>query len=426
MVKVRYLDKPYFIAVIICCCIFYSGRFKIPSRIPYRTLIKSNDITQISGKIISSPVKLSNQKYYSCKVSIFQTASDCFKNSKQTLISSASGIVTVFIPSELVESLFPGKLYSTAQQNGAFLYEAGCIFVMNGKFKRNVFYVNNTLFHGYEKSIFGKIDNFRSLCRLQFRRIMYSWKEGGGLLLALLSGAREYTDKNISDSFKDAGLSHILALSGMHLSLFSGIAMFLGKRFRKKKITFIIRVIALVIFVWFAGFSPSLLRAFICAILIIFSTIASPVPPDMFLILCFSFLIQCILSPADIYNVGFMLSYGALAGILVLNDRIRHFYNRFCSNYIAASLGASTSAQIFTAPITLKLFGSFSPAGIIATTIVSPLVTLYIYSGLIFIIIGILFPSTVKASGIFVNFEYTIIRYLVLFFSKAPAIKARF
>jgi len=416
MVKIKYLDKPYFLAVLICCAIFYSGRFNISSRVPYNSLIKKNQINQLSGMLISSPSKLSSGKYYSSKISIYDTSS------KNGIKSGGSGIITVFIPSEMVEALYPGKLYSTAKDKGAYLYEAGCNYKMTGSFKKDIFYVEKAEALGYEASVFGKIDHFRALCRLQFRRLMFSWKEAGGLLLALLSGSREYTDKNISDSFKNAGLSHILALSGMHLSLFSGIAMFVGNRFKKKKITFVIRVIALLIFVWFAGFSPSLLRAFICAVLMIAASIATSAPPDMILILCFSFLIQCVISPADITNVGFMLSYGALAGILMLNDKIREFYNRFCTNYLSASLGASTSAQIFTAPITLKLFGTFSPIGIIATTVVSPLVTLFIYSGLALIILGLVFPCTVKASGIFVNFEYTIIKYLVLFFSKAPAL----
>ena len=251
---------------------------------------------------------------------------------------------------------------------------------------------------------------------------MYCWGEAGGLLLALLCGAREYTNAQTAEAFKNAGLSHILALSGMHLSMFSSIAVFLGNKVGRKKITFIIRIIALLIFVWFAGFSPSLLRAFICAMLLLISSIASVDQPDMLMILCFSFLLQTVISPSDLMNAGFLLSYGALAGILLTNKQLFKFYGKFTPGYIAASLSSSTGANLFTAPISLKMFGSFSPIGIIATTFVSPLVTIFIYSGLALIILCLICPPLVSASGIFMNLQYNIIKILVQLFAKVPSI----
>ena len=186
----------------------------------------------------------------------------------------------------------------------------------------------------------------------------------------------------------------------------------------RKKLSFIIRIFALVLFVWFAGFSPSLLRAFICSLLTIIAALANVKKPDMLLILAFSFLCQTIISPADIYNVGFILSYTALAGILLTNRFFRSIYNRFLPGYFSASLGSSTGAQIFTAPVSLKMFGSFAPIGIIATSVVSPVVTIFIYSGLLFIIVSLIIPPLAVPSGIFINLEYTIIKFLISFFSR--------
>ena len=200
--------------------------------------------------------------------------------------------------------------------------------------------------------------------------------------------------------------------------MFSGIAMFAGKKIGRKKLSFIIRIIALVLFVWFAGFSPSLLRAFLCSLLMIIATLTNVKKPDLLLILAFAFLCQTIISPADIYNTGFILSYAALAGILLTNKFFRSIYNRYIPGYFANSLGSSTGAQIFTAPVSLGIFKSFAPIGIIATSIVSPLVTVFIYSGLILIILSLLFPPLAAASGIFINFEYTIIKVLTGLFSK--------
>jgi len=417
MVK-RYSNSSVFIAALICIILFYSGLIKLKDRNPFVSLIPSSNITSLYGQLLSSPAKCENGKYYRSKLRLMQSGS------KEGVKSSASGNVSIYIPSEEVEAFFPGKLYSqskAALNNKACIWEAGGNYWVEGHFNKagDCFYISECKASFFPENFYGKFDYFRALCRLQFKRLMYSWGAAGGLLLALLCGAKEYTVSELSLSFRNAGLSHILALSGMHLSMFSGIAMFLGKKTKRRKLSFIIRITALILFVWFAGLSPSLLRAFICSLLTIIASLANVKKPDMLLILAFSFLCQTIISPSDIYSSAFILSYSALAGILLTNSFFRSFYVRFCPGYLANSLGSSTGAQVFTAPLSLKLFGSFSPVGIIATSVVSPLITIFIYSGLALIILCLILPPLAAPSGIFINLLYTVIRFLVSFFSRA-------
>ena len=417
MVK-RYSNSSVFLAAFICVILFYSGLVKVYDKNRFVCFVKTDQINLIQGSLISSPVKTSDGKYYSGRFKVNQVSSE------KGVGCEAAGNVLVYIPAEQAEALLPGKLYSSAKLKGqekAHLWEAGGVYTLNGRFSFDAqkFYITSCSTSFFPQTLYGRLDYFRALCRLQFKRLMFSWGAAGGLLLALLCGAKEYTSSEISLSFKNAGLSHILALSGMHLSMFSGIALFFGKKIGRKKLTFIIRVIALVIFVWFAGFSPSLLRAFICNMLLIIAALANVKKPDMLLILSFSFLCQTIITPQDIFNSGFILSYAALAGILVTNAFFNKIYCRFMPGYFAASLGSSTGAQIFTAPVSLKLFGSFAPIGIIATSVVSPVVTLFIYSGLALIILSLICPPIAMASGFFINLEYTVLKYLVTFFSKA-------
>lgn len=410
---IKYFTKPVFLASLICIFFFYSGLFRIPQKRTLNSLLKNSQVTSLSGSMQSTPVKISSGKYYSANLSVNKLYS-------QTSNSSAFGTIKVYIPTEMVESYFPGKLFSLAKNKGAFIYEAGASYTFQGKFSKDGFYVKECSSCSWPTNLFGKIDYFRALCRLHFKRLMYKWGQGGGLLLALLSGSKEYTETTTSDAFKNAGLSHILALSGMHLSMFSAISLFLGNIIGRKKLTYIIRIIALIFFVWFAGFSPSLLRAFICAILSLLSTMYGSKKTDLLLILCFSFLFQSIISPSDIYNIGFIMSYGALVGIIISSSFFRFFYSKLFPNFISNSLAASSGAQIITAPISLKVFGSFAPIGIIATSIVSPLITIFIYSGLALIILSLLIPILEGPSGIFINFQYNIIKYLVLIFSRVP------
>ena len=411
---VKYFSKPVFLATVICVIFFYSCKELVLPKEQVVSLIPFDEISYMEGVILSSPAKSSSGKYYSCSFS-----PEIVGNKKGLKSSVKRGVLKLYIPTNTVEQYFPGKLYSSSKKKGLF-FESGGHYCFTGKNLDHGFFMENCSNSYWDNSLKGKISYFRAKCRLHFKRLMYGWGPGGGLLLALLSGAREYTDKDTALAFKNAGLSHILALSGMHLSMFSAIALFFGKKIGRKKLSFIIRIIALILFVWFAGFSPSLLRAFICAMMIILASMAGVNQPDMVMILCFSFLLQSMINPADIYNMGFMLSYGALAGLLLTSSTVYSFYVKVLPTWLSGSLGASTGAQIFTAPITLKYFGTFSPIGIIATTIVSPLITIFIYTGLALIILTLAIPAIQSASGIFINLQYNIIKNLVIFFSRAP------
>ena len=73
-------------------------------------------------------------------------------------------------------------------------------------------------------------------------------------------------------------------------------------------------------------------------------------------------------------------------------------------------------------PISAKVFGKITPIGIVSSVFVSPLVTIFIYTGLALVIICLIFPSLVKVSGIFMQIQYTLISNMVGFFAKFPAI----
>ncbi len=410
---VNYFRKPFFLAAIICALICYCPGFKKFLSVKFYSLLGEKEVNFIYGKITSSLTKSTNGSYVA-DFTVFEVASE---NGKK---SDAKGSVRIYIPQKMAESYYPGKLYSSSKKENHFYFDKGEICYFEGKLKGQNFYVNDCKKCFYPENLFGKINKVRSLCRLQFMRLMYNWKEGGGLLLALLCGVREYTEESTSNSFKRAGLSHILALSGMHLGMFSSMALFIGNKIKRKKVSIIIRIIAIFIFVWFAGFSPSLERAFICTMLGIVFGIAGCEKPDMLMLLCFSFIFQSVISPQHITNAAFILSYSALFGILLTGKFFYMFTSKYLPRFISSPLSSSLGAQISTAPVSLKLFGTFSPVGTVATIVVSPIITLFIYSGIILIILSLIFPFMQAPGGFFINFLYNIIKYTVGFFSMAP------
>ena len=138
---VKNLLKPVFLSSVICVFVFYSGFFNIPDRTSPRTLLNTQDITLISGKLISSPAKTGNGSYYAATFSL-QAAADA-----RNFHSSAKGRVKVMIPAALAEAYSPGKLFSqsrisaSSQPAQAFLFESGGHCTFRGRLSQDSFYV---------------------------------------------------------------------------------------------------------------------------------------------------------------------------------------------------------------------------------------------------------------------------------------------
>lgn len=414
---VKELRNPVFVSSLILSVFFYSGIARIKEKNPFVCLAPKTEIVRIEGFLTSNPVKTS---FFGSSYKVSFRAKRAF-----TLTGKfeAMGELHVYFPSSLVEAYYPGKLYSglsskekgfVVENGGEFLLDVKC--VQKGNEMMFLVCSGNFLgWHGnsFERSIF----RFRALCRLQFKRLMYAWGGAGGLLLALISGSREYTEKPVADNFRDSGLSHILALSGMHLGLFGGIARFFGRKASGRNFGDAIQLGAVAFFVWFAGISPSLFRAFLAALILYLNSLFRLDRPEELSLLSFCFILHCMIFPSHIMEAAFMLSYSSLAGIIIFGRMCRKLYPVFIPYKIRLSLSDSSAAQLSTAPVALSLFGKIMPQGIIAGLLVSPLVLLFLYSGLLGVIICLLVPFlSVPISGI-MNGLYLLISKLVLFFS---------
>ena len=439
--KKKYINfSPSVIAAMTLVILVYCTNLPVRKN-DFTSLIELEDVVEISGQVTSNPSKTQSGKYYSVSVKIASTAS-------RTESSSAAGTIQLLIPTSIVEAMYPGKLFSKVSSVGGKsvpIIENGLMF--SGKV---MFLAYDEITKGSKPLFildtidsFSWINNFakiRAMSRLEFKRLLYAWGDAGGLLLALLSGSREYTNRNLAEAFRLAGLSHVLALSGMHLSLFAGLAFGFGNIFGGKKIGTYISLVAVLIFVWFAGLSPSLFRAFLCTLITLvleFSTLPgvsgnseavfrfiSPSYSSIRLlrVLSVAFIIHICISPMDAYNAGFMLSYGALIGIALFEYITKPVFVRFKPQWLASSLTASIGAQFITAPITFSLFGTIMPIGIISSVVVSPLALGFLVIGFIFVCISIVLPFLLDPLGQILAIFYNVIDMIVMWFAQFPPI----
>jgi len=197
-------------------------------------------------------------------------------------------------------------------------------------------------------------------------------KSWGGLAAALLLGTRENLEGSLALSFRNAGLSHILALSGMHLAFLSGLLAFALKRPLGKKGAILAGLAFIVLYVFLVGPQPSLIRA---AIMYVLGSclVLSGITGQPWCILGAAFLVQTLWEPESAYSISFILSYTALGGLLLLSGKIAGILRGTLPGSLANGLGASVGAFLASAPVTAAFFGILRPAGIIAGLVAAPL-----------------------------------------------------
>lgn len=348
---------------------------------------------------------------------------------------SAKGNIKIFFPSEMVlqNNAYGISVYKTAYKAGSRKealtnFSKGVIFEASGRFgsKKNsvsplVFFGDKSVpeFLGWKSAVL----RFRAFLRFYLMRLLAGWGSAGALLLALLSANRDFLIFPVSEAFRNAGLAHVLALSGMHVSLVSLTALQMGSIFGKKSLAIKFSLVSIIFFVWFAGAAPSLNRALGMMILIIIGKSLGLQPP-MISVLCTMLIFHIAVKPDDALSLGFMLSYGALAGILIFGSAVFDILNGKIPPKILGSFSASIGAQTFTAPIVISKIGVLAPIGIIASIIVSPLISAFLILGLAAIFISLLFPFAGFIFSYFLNAFYALILFIIRTFALFPLMTA--
>ena len=198
---------------------------------------------------------------------------------------------------------------------------------------------------------------------------------------ALLTGSRDNMDPVLKEQFRRAGVSHVLALSGMHLGIIALFVFFIMHRFAGPRLSILAVNVVNVFYLIIAGISPSLLRAVIMFALVSAGKLMGA-KVNLMQILVFSFSLILMIFPEFFFSISFQLSFLALAGILLFTLPIMGSLEKFMPELPAAGIACSLAAVIITAPVSFFHFNIVYPAGIISSMVISPVVTLYMCFGL--------------------------------------------
>lgn len=202
------------------------------------------------------------------------------------------------------------------------------------------------------------------------------------LVRALILGDKRDMDDDIREDFSAAGVAHLLAISGLHITL---IAMFISFIFKKLIGVWpatVITLIAVFLYGLLVGFSPSISRAAIMYAALCGAPLFGR-PAEGTTRLSLAFLVILLINPINIADPGFVMSFSASAGLIWLSGPLLRlmrldtvtsgfsFWKR-CLRYVAQLFTATISAQLFTYPALALFYGTFSVVSAISNLFLVP------------------------------------------------------
>ena len=237
-------------------------------------------------------------------------------------------------------------------------------------------------------------------------------KETSSILLGLVLGNKQELDEETQENYRNASMSHILAVSGMHVAyVILGINL-IFKNIIGKRNTNILNIIVLIFYMFITNFSPSITRAGIMGIIAISSKLIYR-KNDIYTSMSISLLLILLNNPFSIQNLGLQLSYGGVIGIIIFNKSILKFLKNLkiknktykykirpliqkYTDKIKEIISVSLSVQIAIIPIILYNLNIFNPYFLITNLILSFAIGPVIILGFLFIIIACINFSIAK------------------------------
>lgn len=214
-----------------------------------------------------------------------------------------------------------------------------------------------------------------------------------GVAAAILLGYDDNLADEVRKNYVAAGSMHILCVSGMHVGIIYLLASFLLGFLNRKKWQKTLKQALLLALIWFyaliAGLSPSILRS---ALMITFVIVGEMIRRKGFIInsiAASAFILLCI-NPNNLFEIGFLLSYSAVVGIVVLQ---RPIYNLL---YVKNKLldkaweitAVALAAQIATIPFTLFYFNQFTTYFWLSNLFMTPISFIVVISGMVLLLVS--------------------------------------
>jgi ComEC/Rec2-related protein len=243
----------------------------------------------------------------------------------------------------------------------------------------------------------------------------YGSHPADGILYGILLSEKKELSKEQKAIFHNTSAAHLLAVSGLHIGMIGFALDFLLRCFFLKKSWRRWPILGLLLFyVGAIGFPPSAVRAWLMLTCFWSAGFCSRKSSGLSSLLLAA-LLTIIYDPILLFDIGFQLSYGVVAMLLLLSEPLRKiilwffrkmgFYRNACQNVklsrmrwlswkAAELLSVSMAATLASAPLTFEYFNMFSLTGILLNPIVVQMALPIVICGFLFLLLGILYSHS--------------------------------
>lgn len=357
--------------LLICVCLVTASLlFETAISVPqYVNAISAYDV-EVSGILISYPVKTEGTSSYF-------VISDAQING-----FAIEGKINVYAPLNI--NLTPGdKISFTASElspvasDGLFRYHT-----LSEKTYLNAFTYDEIEITEIQsgKNIFTKILQLKKFISDKYSENLSG--DSSALVNALIAGDKSLLSSRMDYSFRICGISHIFAVSGMHLSLWTGIFfVFLRQRAKVSFIPNLAAIIFVLFYCAFTGFSPSVLRSGIMLVTLFISKLLRR-HSDPINTWGISGTALMLTNPFLAGNISFLLSFTATFAMLFFNSYIlpkqnivfgKHIFLRKRIHSVKSSILVSLSVLLVTLPLNALFFGYVSLLSPLSSLLLSPI-----------------------------------------------------
>ena len=230
------------------------------------------------------------------------------------------------------------------------------------------------------------------------------------LLIGMILGEKNFIPPALKEIFAEAGIMHILAVSGLHVGIIAmALLFFLSLLKLPKKPKLLVMISILIMYASITGFRPSVLRATIMFVLLIGGKLINR-SRNLNISLFFAAFLILLSNPLILYDAGFLLSFIVTFFIINLSPILQELFSKIVV-WIKNPLAVSTAAWIGIFPLSAYFFTKVSMISIISNIFIIPLTGIAVILGFVTFFIGLV---SISLAGVIASINYLILNLITL------------
>ncbi|GAB4126513.1 MAG: ComEC/Rec2 family competence protein [Raineya sp.] len=354
--------------------------FRNESRLPYHILQNKQHFDYYRARVVSEVQEKLKTYQFVCAIEQIQVESKWYKSRDKVNIFLQKDS-SKFKPRFGDVFVAPNKLQLINEPLNAYQFNYRKFLAYKNIYHQQYIQYKEFGYVGNQTAWYEQIEalaiEIRQYCDKALAKYIASEQEHS-IAAALVLGIKHHLDEDLKQAYTNAGVTHVLAVSGMHVGIIFALLNLLLNPLRKQrnaKVVYLLIVLSVLwLYAFITGLSGSVSRAVTMFSLI---TIASNIGrnTNIYNTLASSAFLLLLWNPFLLMDVGFQLSYLAVISIVYLYPKLYPLYeapNRIV-DFLWQMTCVSVAAQVFTLPITLYHFHQYPTYGILASILIVPL-----------------------------------------------------